>query len=123
MSIKQKLLDAVGEVNVADIGAEALVDILTSRIKAQDKEIERLHGANAAERQRLVDKTEYMHREIKKMRSDPMYGAQGSYHFSGGMPDVEFILHMVGGRIKEAFARYKNIDYLLTIQPYNEAKL
>lgn len=39
MSIKSNLLEAVGEVNIEDIGTEALVDILVSRIKAQDAEI------------------------------------------------------------------------------------
>lgn len=121
MSIKQKLLDAVGEVDVSDIGTEALVDILVSRIKAQDKKIKELHGENAAERQHLYDETERMHREIKEMRSNPMYGAYGSYCFTGGMPDVKFILHMRGGKIIEAIARHKTMDYLLNIQPYTEA--
>ena len=112
MSIKGKLLEAVGEVDVSDIGTEALVDILTSRIKAQDKKIQELHGENARERQRLHDEIERNIAERKRMQNDPLYCLHGEYFFRGNTGIIR--VHVHGFKMEVIERKGKaNIDYLL----------
>ncbi len=119
MSIKGKLLEAVGEVDVSDIGTEALVDILTSRIKAQDKKIQELHGENARERQRLHDETEAMRRDRKEMQRNPLACAHGEYFFRC---ERGLIIINVQGYKMTVMERVgkANIDYLLEQVPPSE---
>lgn len=112
MNIKKKLLEAVGEVDVSDIGTEALVDILTSRIKAQDKKIQELHGENAAERERLYREIEAINEERKRMRQDPLYFLHGEYFFRGNTGIIR--IHVHGFKIEAIERKGKaNVDYLL----------
>ena len=98
MSIKSKLLEAVGTVDIADIGNEALVDILVSKICALEKTIQQLHGENAAERERLYREIEAAKRDRNEMRSNPLYGAHGEFYFLG-LDDRRYQLIMQGGQI------------------------
>jgi hypothetical protein len=112
MSVKQKLLEAVGQIDIRDIGEEALIDILVNKIEALEKNIKELHSENGAEKQRLIDATERMHCEIKEMNSNPMYGASGRYYFLGRNKE-RICLYMLGGKIVEMFERYKKIDFCM----------
>ncbi len=110
MSIKTKLLEAVGEVDISDIGTEALVDILTSRIKAQDKKIQELHGENGAERERLYREIEQNREERKRMRRDPLYCARGDYFFKGNSG----LLHLfIQGDLMKLCESKGKCDYIL----------
>jgi len=117
MSIKGKLLEAVGDVDVSDIGTEALVDILTSRIKAQDKKIQELHGENAGERQRLYDATEAINRDRKEMQRNPLACAHGEYFFRSGKNII--IINIQGYKITVMESDGK-MDYLLEKVPPSE---
>lgn len=121
MSIKGKLLEAVGEVDVSDIGTEALVDILTSRIKAQDKKIQELHGENAEERQRLHDEMEKLRRERNRMRSDPLYCAAGRYFFQA-LDGTVISFGIQGERVQAANVK-KTISYSLQRLSPREAEI
>lgn len=116
MTIKAKLLEAVGEVDINDIGTEALVDILVSRIKAQDKKIQELHGENAQERQRLHNEVDSLHMEQRKMRSDPLYWATGLYCFKGLAADL-VKLEVQGAHVKIYLHRKRNAYPLQQISP------
>lgn len=121
MGIKEKLLQAVGEVDIQDIEAEALVDILVSRINVQNKMIRDLNSKNGMERQRLHDETEALHRERQKMRSDPKYGAYGEYFFLG-RNNIRVTLSMQSGQIKYMSERSKGNDWhmqQITLEQWN----
>lgn len=112
MSVKTKLLEAVGDIDISDIGEEALVEILVNKITSLEKRIKELHGENGRERQRLHDETEALHRERREMRRNPMYGAYGEYYFIGRKNSC-FQVSMRAGNILELIEREKKINYQL----------
>ena len=67
MTIKQKLLDALG--NTLDhISEERLIDILLDAFKAKQDEIEKLRSENSYERQRLRQERDTLENERLRMR-------------------------------------------------------
>lgn len=112
MSVKTKLLEAVGDIDISDIGEEALVEILVNKIASLEKRVKELHGENSCERQRLHDETEALHRERHEMRRNPMYGAYGECYFLGRKAS-RFRVTMRAGNILELIEREKKIDFPL----------
>jgi len=112
MGIKKKLLEAVGEVNVSEVGEVAMVDILVGRIKTLEAENTNLRSENAHELLTLHSEHERLNEERKRLRSDPFYGAYGEAYFLGNNGE-KYKLSMQGGKIQELFMRTKKIDFLL----------
>ncbi len=112
MKLKQKLLEAVEDIDTCELDEQALVDLLVAKIKSQQKEIEKLEGANGREQQRLYDETMALLEERKRLKSDPRYGAYGLFYFIGEK-DAKFCLNIQGGQILELFERKKDTDYLM----------
>ena len=112
MTIKQKLLDAIGDLSISDIGAEALVDILVYKIHALENTVASSNRENGLERQRLYDETLAMREERKKMLRDPMYGAYGEFYFLG-RNGTRFCLSMQCGNIQRMFERVKTTDWVM----------
>lgn len=112
MSVRSKLLEAVGEIDIHDIGESALVDILVNKIKSQEKRIQELNGENAHERQRLHDEREAMHKDRQEMRRNPLYGVYGQFYFLG-RDNQRIQLVMQSGQIVSMIERFKNTDFMM----------
>ena len=112
MSVKTRLLAAVGDIDISDIGEEALVEILINKIASLEKRVKELHGENGRERQRLHDETEALMRERHEMRRNPMYGAYGEHYFLGRKTST-FRICIRAGNILELIEREKKTDYPL----------
>lgn len=84
MTIKEKLLAAIADLELLDLGEEALVDILIGRIKTLESRLVVKHGENAREKELLKRDHEYLNDERKKLRTDPLYGAIREYYFLDG---------------------------------------
>lgn len=110
--VKTKLLDAVGEIDISDIGESALVDILVGKIKALEKEVVKLNNENGYERQRLYDETTRLREEQKRLRTDPFYGAHGEAYFLGNNGE-KYRLHMHAGCVRELVMHMKKIYFPL----------
>jgi hypothetical protein len=80
MSIKKQLLGAL-DCTLDDLSETRLLDLLLDAYQAQKKEIERLHGVNAREAQRLRDDLECVRRDRERIQRDPLYCAHGEYFF------------------------------------------
>lgn len=111
MSVKEKLLEAVGDIDICDIGEEALVGILVNKITALEEDIKRLNGANAHERLMLDSQQRLIQEERQMMRRNPLYGAEGNYFFLGRKTS-RFHIHVTGSII-ELSEREKRIDFRL----------
>lgn len=116
---KEKLLEACGSIDLADVGEAALIDILVDKIKSLEKSVIALNGENGAERQRLYDETNRLREEQKRLRNDPLYGTYGQYYFIGSYGS-KFILHMQGGYVvdlvetkKHGKKKTETLDYKL----------
>lgn len=112
MSIKSKLLQAIGEINIEDMGDETLVDILVDKIKSQERRIQELSRENSHERDKLSHEIEAIHQERKKMRDDPLYGAYGEFYFLGE-GNRRFKLNVRGSEILQLCERIKKFDYIM----------
>lgn len=112
MTIKSKLLEAVGAVDIADIGNEALVDILVAKIKSLEDQIDELRGENAHERQILHSKLEALQDERMELRKNPLYGAHGEYCFVG-KGDRRYFLSVKGGLIDRLCERVDGVDLIM----------
>ena len=110
--VKGKLLEAVGEIDIQDIGEAALVDILVNKIRALEQRIKELHGENAHERLVMQSDREALKRERTDMLRNPAYGAHGQFFFMG-RDDRRYMLTMTGGRIESFTERWKGNDWLM----------
>lgn len=71
MSIKEKLLSAIGDLPYEEMSNERLVDILVDKLKSQQEEIKRLNNANNIEKLKLHDDRDLVHSEIRELRCNP----------------------------------------------------
>lgn len=122
--VKDKLLSAIGDINLSDVAESTLVDILVAKIKALESEVSNLHGANAHERLILDSQRDNLHRDMKELRRNPLFGAHGMYYFidSNG---VKFDVHAIGGKIDSAAFYKKSIRCLMkqvTAQEFFDTK-
>lgn len=108
MNNRSRILEALGDV-VDDISEERLLDILLDSYAAKKQRIKELEGENAHERQALHDDRERLHEEMRRMRSDPLYGACGDYYFTVGGRYFRFHVH--GGRVDMLEECKGNISY------------
>lgn len=99
MSLKSKLLAAVGDLFPDDFSESALVDILVDRIARQDKEIENLRGANAHERLVMQAERDRMHRDRDEMRRNPLYLAHGVFYFLGPKKEL-YTIEVCGNQLR-----------------------
>lgn len=96
MSIKEKILSAL-DCALEDITEDRLIDILLDAYQAKTQQIVKLQGENAAERERLHHDHEMLREEHRRMRMDPLYGADGEYFFSCN--GRKFNIKVRGGKI------------------------
>lgn len=80
MSIKKKILGVL-DVSLDEITEHRLLDILIDAYHAKQKRINELAGANAREREDIHLQREQMAQEHRRMRTDPLYCASGTYLF------------------------------------------
>lgn len=66
-SVREKLLEAVADIDLGDVEESALVDILVAKIEFQAESIASLGAENAMERQRLYDAQWALRGEQKKL--------------------------------------------------------
>lgn len=102
MSVKTKLLEAVGDIDIKDIGEEALVEILVNKIAALEKEVKRML---------LESQHNILQEEFRRLRRDPLYGAEGSYFFLGRGKNRFHV--QVRGQMIDLIEREKKIDFRL----------
>ncbi len=114
--LKAKLVKALGDTSLDDVETERLVDILADKVRRLESDIERLHGENAAERQRLHDEHQRLERALSELRRNPLFGAHGFYRFDG-LQKGSVIIHCAGGTIREVVWRQHGIDTLLCQMP------
>lgn len=79
-AVRDKILEALGHID--NISDERLCDLLLDAFAEQRKRIEQLEVENSAERIALHNEREQLRQEVHKMRSDPLYGAGGTYFFT-----------------------------------------
>jgi hypothetical protein len=111
-AIRSKLLEAVGQIDIHDVGEEALVDILVNKIQAQEERIKALQGENAHERERLYAQQEQLRQEQKSLRRDPYYGAYGEFFFLGH-DNRRYRLSLQGGAVMSLIERYRKLDWAM----------
>lgn len=70
-SIKQKLIEALDGLSLDEVDTQGLADVLLVRLENKDKEIKRLHHANAEEARKLYEERESLHRGINDIRQNP----------------------------------------------------
>lgn len=112
VSLKNKLLEAVGDIDIGEIGTAAMVDILVGRIKTLEARVSELNAENTHERLRLHSEYEALREERKRLLSDPLYGMHGAYAWEDLGGD-EIVLTVGGGVIRDMVVRRNNIDHLL----------
>lgn len=74
MNKRSRILEALDNV-VDDLSEERLLDILLDSYSAKKQRIKELESENARERQDLRDTQEQLREDMRRMRSDPFYGA------------------------------------------------
>lgn len=104
---RSRILEALGDV-VDDISEERLLDILIDSYAAKKRRISELEGENAHERQALHDDRERLREEMRRMRSDPLYGAHGTYFFLCNNRKFRFDIY---GRHISMFERVDQYDF------------
>jgi len=111
-AIKSKLLEALSGRDIRDVGEEALVDILVNKIKALEEGIEQLKSENAFERARLHSLQQDLVIEQRRMRTDPLYGAQGCYYFLGA-EKRRYVVEIGHGYSVTLYERYKKNNWAM----------
>lgn len=101
MNIKQKLLKAVGDVNIEEIGESALVDILIARIKSLEFQITQEQATTSHKWLEIEHLQNKLKNELCQLRSDPFYGSYGEIKFIGRNKNVEIIIGFQGGKLIE----------------------
>ena len=107
MTIKEKILEALGGCVLDDISESRLIDILVDAHAALRQRIADLEGTNAVEREDLHQSQDRIQEEMHRMRSDPLYCAQGDYYFECN--GRKFCVSVHGHRM-ELFERQRHVD-------------
>jgi hypothetical protein len=117
MSIKHKILKALGDIALEDVKEETLLGILLDSYTAKQKEIERLAGENSHEREILRQEWDRLRSEEQKIRTNACFWVSGMYRFKGD--NIEIHVEIRDGRIS-VLQKEKNLNIVLREMQWNE---
>lgn len=119
MDTKQKILAALG-CALDDLSEARLLDILLDAYQAKKDEIVELKKANQLEQFKLATEREGVREEIRKVRSDPFYGAAGDFYFICRGKKIAARIH---ARNVTLYERSAGIDYSASLVSQEEWEL
>lgn len=112
MSVKSKLLEACGDLDISDLGEAALVDILVGKIKSLEDKVRDTQAANAHERQ-LMEHERHVYQEQRK---NPGFFMSGMFFLEGRFGAL-FKLEINGSQIRVMECTRKLIWMMQFISP------
>ncbi len=96
---KQKLVDALSEIDMQETSNETLVEMLLAKLKDYRKEIKDLKSANAAEKQQLHDLIEQAHNERNEMRRNPNKFISTTAYFVDASAKIKLCVNFDRGNV------------------------
>lgn len=99
-AIKEKLLEMLEDLDVNDLGEDALLNILRDKLDAQKLVIEQLQKANFVEHEKLTQEWEALRLERSELRRNPNRFIDDDHYFIGGKNVIgaKFIVQIRSGR-------------------------
>lgn len=110
MSTKEKILEALGDLEISDISETRLIDLLLDAYQEKVRQVTALESENVSERQSLQDEYKRLEEEHRRIRQDPLYCMHGDYYFINKELKIQV---SVQGFTIEAFLCKDGIGYAL----------
>ena len=111
---KQKILDALDCV-IDDLSEDRLIDLLVDAYESKKRRIIELTSENAREREQLHQDREQIHKEMRLMRTDPLYAPAGEYFFKVPGTKTKFGVRIHGLRI-EGYSGTEGGNFIIAAQ-------
>lgn len=112
MSIKERLIAAIGDTSWDDLPEAALVELVLEQLKRTKAALFEAQAAVIKEGRRAHELEESYRKEMRSLRTNPLFAIHGDFYFVDASGDIAsiYVVLIEGGRIS-IVKRVGRIDY------------